>query len=85
MNQTDATSEDIIKDTLKSTATTEINDNGVTVTINKESYTEPVAGTSADPTGTNGSYEFTVTVSKGSQTQKTEKRQLQLRQQLLPV
>ncbi|QHI71018.1 S-layer homology domain-containing protein [Aminipila terrae] len=79
MNQTDATSEDIIKDTLKSTATTAINDNGVTVTINKESYTEPVAGTSADPTGTNGSYEFTVTVSKGSQTQKTEKKTITIK------
>ncbi|MHC1722385.1 MAG: S-layer homology domain-containing protein [Aminipila sp.] len=79
MNQAAATSEDAIKDALKSTATTEINDNGVTVTINKESYTGPVAGTSADPAGTNGSYEFTVTVSKGSQTQKTEKKTITIK------
>ncbi|WP_324823880.1 GLUG motif-containing protein [Sinanaerobacter sp. ZZT-01] len=74
MNQTDAISEEAIKDALKSTATTAINDNGVTVTINKVNYTEAVAGTSADPVGTNGSYEFTITVSKGSQTQITEKK-----------
>jgi len=79
MNQAAATSEDAIKDALKSTATTEINNNGVTVTINKESYAGPVAGTSADPAGTNGSYEFTVTVSKGSQTQITEKKTITIK------
>ncbi|WP_312650084.1 S-layer homology domain-containing protein [Aminipila sp.] len=79
MNQAAATSEDAIKDALKSTATTEINDNGVTVTINKESYAGPVAGTSANPAGTNGSYEFTVTVSKGSQTQITEKKTITIK------
>ncbi|QAT42761.1 S-layer homology domain-containing protein [Aminipila luticellarii] len=79
MDQAAAMSEDVIKDTLKSTAITAINDNDVAVTINKESYTAPVAGTSADPAGTNGSYEFTVTVSKGDQIQITEKKKITIK------
>ncbi|HEX3020982.1 MAG TPA: Ig-like domain-containing protein, partial [Lachnospiraceae bacterium] len=38
---------------------------------NKVSYTPAVAGTSADPDGTDGSYAFTITVTKGTQSQTT--------------
>ena len=42
-----------------------VGDETVTVTITDGSYTAATAGTSADPNGTDGSYSFTVTVSKG--------------------
>jgi hypothetical protein len=39
--------------------------NGVTKTVNKNSYVMPVAGTKDQPNGTNGSYVFTVELKKG--------------------
>ncbi|ADY55224.1 S-layer domain-containing protein [Syntrophobotulus glycolicus DSM 8271] len=71
MTQAAATSETVIENTLKATAETAVGNSSVTVTVNKASYTAPVAGTSANRAGTNGSYVFTVTVSKGAQTQTT--------------
>ncbi|WOO38414.1 hypothetical protein R2R35_07890 [Anaerocolumna sp. AGMB13020] len=71
MSQAAATDEAAIKAALKSTAVAAVKDSNVTVTVNKVSYTAPVSGTSADLAGTNGSYSFTITVSKGSQSQTT--------------
>lgn len=71
MAQGTATDEAAIKNAIKLEAVAAINDNNVTVTINKISYNAPIAGTSANPSGTNGSFVFTVTVTKGGQTQKT--------------
>ena len=71
MSQAAATDEAAMKAALKSTAVAAVNDSNVIVTINKVSYTAPVSGTSADLDGTNGSYAFTITVSKGTQSQTT--------------
>ena len=71
MIQAAATDEAAIQAALKSTAETAINNSNITVTINKVSYIAPIAGTSANPGGTDGSYTFTVTVSKGSQSETT--------------
>jgi hypothetical protein len=45
--------------------------NGVTPTVNKVSYTAPVAGTASDLNGTDGSYVFTVNLNKGGGVQQT--------------
>lgn len=71
MSQTAAIDEDAIKAALKNTAETVVNNRDITVTINKVGYTAPIAGTSANPSGTNGSYIFIITVSKGSQNEAT--------------
>ena len=71
MTQASAADENAIKTALKNTAVTAVNNSGITITINNVSYTAPIAGTSANPGGTNGSYTFTVTVSKGTQSETT--------------
>lgn len=48
-----------------------VKNSSVAVTINRVSYTAPIAGTSANRSGTDGSYVFTVTAAKGSQSQTT--------------
>ena len=72
MTQEDAPNEEAIKAVLKPVAETAVNNSGITVTINEVSYIPPIAGTSANPMGTDGTYTFTVTVSKGGQSQTTE-------------
>ena len=74
MTQAAAPNEDVIKAALKSTVETQINNSGITIIINKISYIPPIAGTSANPSGTDGSYTFTVTLSKGGQNQTTEQK-----------
>ena len=74
MNQEDATNEEAIIEAVKSTAETAVNNSEVTVVVNKGNYLAPVAGTSANPNGTNGSYTFTITVSKGLQSQTTSEK-----------
>ena len=74
MTQAIAISETVISDALKTTAVTAVTGSAITVTINKISYTEPIAGTSANPSGTNGSYVFTITISKGVQSQTTTQK-----------
>ena len=74
MTQADATNEDAIKAALKSSAETALGNSDISATINRVSYTAPTAGTSANPSGTDGSYVFTVTVSKGSQSETTEQK-----------
>jgi len=71
MTQTVATDENAIKSVLKNTAETAVGNSDITATINKVAYTAPIAGTSANSSGTNGSYTFTITVSKGSQSDTT--------------
>lgn len=61
---------------VKGIATTAVNNPDVTVTVNKVTYTSPIAGTAADPDGTNGSFSFTVTVQKGAQSQTTVKKSI---------
>lgn len=74
MNQGTATDEEAIENAIKAEAEAAVNDNSITVTINKLSYTAPIAGTSANPGGTNGSYVFVITVSKGGQIQTTAQK-----------
>ena len=78
MTQTSATDENAINTALKNTVETAVNNSNITTTINKVSYTAPTAGTSANPSGTNGSYIFTVTVSKGSQSETTEQKTISI-------
>lgn len=78
MTQAVATSETVITDALKATAVTAVSGSGVTITINKINYTAPTVGTSANPSGTSGSYTFTITVSKGSQSQTTEQMSISI-------
>lgn len=72
MTQEDVSIEEDIIDALLITAQNAVNNESVNVTINKISYQQPVAGTSADSDGTDGSYTFTVTVAKGYQSGTTE-------------
>ncbi|MED5021018.1 hypothetical protein P9847_27525, partial [Paenibacillus chibensis] len=48
-----------------------VNNNAVTVTVTKVSYTAPIAGDGDHVSGTDGSYTFTITVAKGLQSQTT--------------
>ncbi|MDD4389263.1 MAG: S-layer homology domain-containing protein [Eubacteriales bacterium] len=74
MTQAAATDENAIETALKNTAVTAVNSSDITITIDKYSYIPPIAGTSANPGGTNGSYTFTVMVSKGTQSETTEQK-----------
>ncbi len=78
MTQATATEEAAIVDTLKTAAETAVNDNSIIITINKVGYTAPIAGTSANPSGTDGSYVFTITVSKDLQSQTTEQKTIRI-------
>ncbi|MED5020199.1 S-layer homology domain-containing protein, partial [Paenibacillus chibensis] len=71
MTQAAATSESVIVAALKAAAEAAVKNSSVAVTINKVSYTAPIAGNSANRSGTDGSYVFTVTLTKGSQSQTT--------------
>ncbi|WP_211274527.1 S-layer homology domain-containing protein, partial [Paenibacillus oryzae] len=71
MAQAAATSEAVIAAALKATAEAAVNNSAITVKINKVSYIAPIAGTSGNRSGTDGSYVFTVTVVKGLQSQTT--------------
>ena len=72
LTQAEAPDEAAAEAAVKAVAEAAVNNGTVTVTINTVSYTAPAAGTSADPDGTDGSYSFTVTVSKGIQSATTE-------------
>lgn len=72
MTQAAAPDGEVIKAALKQIAETAVNNSSITVTINKVSYIPPIAGTSANHMGTDGSYTFTITVSKGGQSHTTE-------------
>lgn len=78
ITQAAATSETVIVDELKTTAEAAVNNGSVTVTINQDSYTVAIAGTSANPSGTDGSYVFRITVSKGAQSQTTGQKTIRI-------
>lgn len=63
---------------VKGLAETAIDDSSISVNINKVSYTPQVDGTKETPNGTNGSYKFTVTVSKGVQTATTTEKSISI-------
>ena len=63
-----------IKDALKLAAEEAINDSRVTTTINEVNYLQPITGTPENANGTNGSYEFTISVSIGEVTQTTPQK-----------
>lgn len=65
--QADAGSEAAAANYVRDAGVAAVNDASVTVTINKTSYTPAVAGGEENANGTDGSYMFTVTVSKGAQ------------------
>ncbi|QJD84712.1 S-layer homology domain-containing protein [Cohnella herbarum] len=71
LTQSAASSESVIAASVKATAEAAVRNGDVAVTINKVSYTAPIAGTSANRSGTDGNYVFTVTVTKGAQSQTT--------------
>ena len=71
MTQVAATDANAIKTALKNTAISAVNNSDVTITIKEISYTPPIVGTSTNTSGTNGSYTFTITVAKGSQSETT--------------
>lgn len=76
--QVEVTSEIIIENALKAIVIAAVNDKSVTITINKVSYTAPTAGTAENSTGTNGRYQFTVSLSKGIQTATTVRTDITL-------
>ncbi len=71
MTQAVATNESVIAATLKVTAEAAVKNSNVAVAINKISCTAPIAGNAANRSGTDGSFVFTVTVTKGAQSQTT--------------
>lgn len=77
-NTTQAThaNEATIKNYVNEIATTAVNSSSVIVTVTNTNYTAPIAGTSSAPAGTNGSYVFTITVSKGNQSQTTTQKSI---------
>lgn len=70
--QTDYDTEAKVKEYLISKAKTAIADSSITVTVSGN-YTAPVAGTLIDPDGTDGSYVFTITLTKGGQSKTVDK------------
>ena len=70
-NANDYKDETSINSYIKGLAEIAVNDSSVTVMVNKVNYVAPVNGTVENKNGTNGSYECTITVSKGKQTQTT--------------
>lgn len=64
MTQADASSEANVKAAIE-TIISGLDLEGVTAIVNKVSYTEAIAGMELTPTGTNGMYTFTVSLSKG--------------------
>ncbi len=71
MTQADVASKQDIVNALKATALAAVNDNTVTVSIIERSYTAPTAGTADNPGGTDGSYSFSVHITKGVWNQDT--------------
>lgn len=63
-----------VENYVKDIASTAVNNANITVIINPVTYTAPIDGTSSDLDGTEGSYTFTVTVSKGSQEMSTTEK-----------
>ena len=76
--QSTAINESMIQAYIKNIAVMAVNNSNVAVTVNKVSYTEAIAGNSADADGTNGSYVFTVTVNKGSHMLITEQKAIDI-------
>ena len=76
MSQSSGNTVEAIKAALKVTAQATVNDNSVTVTINQVSYTAPTAGTADIPNGNNGTYVFTVTLSKGGVSQTSTQKSI---------
>ena len=70
MTQADATNEAAVKKAIEDKVATLALD-GVTTTVTKVHYTPAVAGTVGTPAGTNGTYTFTVGLSKGAATDTT--------------
>ncbi len=73
-NSSDYVDEKALANYVQGIASTAINDSTVTVTVNKASYTVATDGTKANPNGTDGSYKFTITVSKGTQFETTTEK-----------
>ncbi len=76
INQDASTDETIVSNRIKGISIARINNPTVNVTITPVStgYVVPTAGNAGNPSGTNGSYTFTVKVSKGVQSQTTAQK-----------
>ncbi|MFT3982396.1 MAG: S-layer homology domain-containing protein [Lachnospiraceae bacterium] len=60
-----------VKDYVKEIAEAAVGNSQVTVTVNKVDYVAPAEGDGDNPSGTNGSYTFTISLEKGGQRQTT--------------
>ena len=76
MTQAEAASEDVVMNAVKVDAVAAVKDTRVTVSVVDAVYTPAVAGTSAKPAGTNGSYTFKIQVANGDQTRTTEEKSI---------
>ncbi len=72
--QADKNTAELLKAYVKQIAEAAVTESGVTVEINEVAFTAAIAGDAGDNDGTNGSYRFTITVSKGSQNKTTEEK-----------
>ena len=76
VSQGDVNSEDAAANHVRGIAAIAINNDSVTAVINKISYTPAIAGGENSAKGTDGSYVFTVTVTKGAQSQTSDLKTL---------
>ena len=73
-NPEDCKDEEAIEAYIENIAKTAVNNNELTITVNKRGYTAPIAGTKANPNGVNGEYKFTITISKGLESKTTTEK-----------
>ncbi len=74
--QAAATDKTAIQTHIAAIANAAIGNADISVTVNELSYTEAIAGTSANAAGTDGAYAFTITVSNGVESETTVEKTL---------
>ena len=73
-NTEDYKDEEAVEAYIENIAKTAVNNNELTVTVNKTGYTAPVGGTKANQNGVNGEYKFTITISKSGHSETTTEK-----------
>lgn len=76
MTQAEVTGENVVMNAVKADAIAAVNDARVTVSVVDSVYTLAVAGTSANPAGTNGTYTFKIQVANGGLIRTTEEKSI---------
>lgn len=79
IDQDEVTSEEHVISYITGIAENVVNNDSISVIINKVDYNEPVAGSPDDPDGVDGSFTFTVSVSKGGLSNTTSNITLNIR------